>query len=155
MARKKTTKKRSSRSRGRVGGLVPRKYQNDTTLAGGMVLGMFAARMIPAALEKIVPGANPKLINMAQAGLGVIAAVSTAKMPLIRGAALGIAGMGLMDLATNVGVLPASSAVGANEVMIDLNGDYGPYNRLAGPQMGANFNNQSYASNVLAGMGLF
>jgi hypothetical protein len=164
MARRKTSKRRSRR--GRVGGVLPKKYQSDTYMAVGVVGGMLLARMIPGAIQKVAPGASPLVTNLVQAGIGIAGAVSTAKMPLLRGASLGIAGMGLLDAATNAGWLPnsqgvkeqapATPAVGrAREVLIDLDG--GARNRLAGAVgkgYTGNFAANRLAGNALAGMGL-
>lgn len=157
MAYKKSNKKGKvgkSRPRGKVSGLLPRKYAGDTYLAVGVVAGMLAARIIPDALNKAVPGLDPKIVNIVQSGAGIFLAVTTGSMPFVRGASLGIAAMGLMDLATNAGILPGAK-VGANEIMLDMSGaDYGPYRSLAGGGLGASYEGQHYASNVLAGMGM-
>lgn len=158
MARKKRGA-RTSKRRGRVGSVLPRKYEQDTYLAVGLVGGMLVARMIPGAINKVAPGASPLVTNLVQAGIGILGAVSTAKQPLLRGASLGIAGMGLMDAATNAGWIPNSQgmkepapAVSGREVLIDLDGG-GATNRLAGNSLGKAYTG-NYAANRLAGMGL-
>lgn len=163
MAKKRRGKTARRGRRGRVGGIIPKKYQSDTYLALGMVGGLLLARVVPGVIAKIAPGASPKVTNLIQAGIGVFGAVTTAKMPLIRGVSLGVAAMGAMDLATNIGLLPgADGAVGAREVLIDLNGGMGygyPRNLVAG-NVGANFADKAYvdsviAGNVMHGMGLY
>lgn len=159
MSRKKKESKITKR-RGRVGAIVPKKYAEDTNLAIGVVGGMLLARMIPGAVARMVPNASPLMVNAVQAGIGVLGAVSTKQMPLLRGASLGLAGMGLMDAVTNLGWLPnaqgvkevappaAPAAATGREVLIDLDGG-GAVNRLAG-SMGKGYTG-NFAANRLAG----
>lgn len=152
MAKKQKRSKRVSRGR-RVGGVIPKKYEMDTMLALGVGLGMFAARSLPAVVNKMAPGANPKIVNVVQGIAGVIVANMSGKYPLIRGASVGIAGMAAVDLATNMGWLPGAEAVGAEEVVLSLGGAYGPgpTNYVAGGAVNGNFTNRTFASNVIAG----
>lgn len=155
--KRKGKKKMSGRRRGRVGGFVPKKYESDSMMAVGLVGGMLLAKALPAMINKIAPGVNPKVVNGLQSVAGVVGAVMTTRMPLMRGVSLGVGAMGLMDLLTNLGWLPSADAVGADEVIFNLDGvngyGYGyPSNMVAGAGLGASFNNQNYANNVIAGM---
>lgn len=155
MARRKS-QKRGKRGR-RIGGVIPKKYNTDTMLMGGVVVGMLAARVVPGIITKIAPGVNPKVINGIQAAGGVLLATMTGKMPFMRGASIGVGAMGAIDLLTNMGWLPNESAVAGDEMVLSLSGDGyrygpGPTNYVAGGGgLGANFNNRTFASNLIAG----
>jgi hypothetical protein len=155
MAKKRKMKSRSSRGR-RVGGLVPKRYQQDTMLTAGVVAGMLLARTIPAMINKVVPGIDAKVVNGIQTIGGVVIGVMSSKYPLMRGAGIGIGAMGGIDFLTNMNILPSSDAVSGDEVVLSLDnpvGGYGsgyPSNFVAG-SVGASFNNQNYANNLIAG----
>lgn len=160
MAKRKKSVKRTGRH-GRVGGMISKRYADPLTMGVGVGIGMLAARFVPSIVSKFAPGVRPLFVNLAQAGIGIMVAAASKKSPLLRGAGAGFTGMGLIDAATNAGIMPdskgeTSPAVGANEVMIDLNGGMGGYgypkNLVAG-NVGANFQNKSYVDNVIAGVG--
>ena len=151
MARRK---KRTPRRRGRVGGVIPKRYQADTGLMIGVAGGMLLARVVPNVIAKVIPGASPKVTNLIQAGAGVMAAVMAPKLPIVRGVGLGVAAMGAMDLATNLGIIPgADGAVSGREVMIDLDGGmgYGYPRRLVAGNVGATFDGKPFVDSVIAG----
>lgn len=161
MAKRKSKRKGRVGARRRMSGVLPKRYENDTYMAVGVLAGLLAARMVPAVIAKVAPGMNPKIVNGLQSIVGIFGAVTTAKYPLLRGASLGVAGMGFMDLVTNMGWLPSPNAVGADEVLFNLDapmsgaGNGYPTSLMAGSAVGASYNNQFYANNVMAGIGVY